>query len=181
MDSEQVLWEDFRKGSEKAFEQLYAKFYHVLFDYAVRFSPDKALVKDCIQELFIEIWEKRRHIAQVSSVKGYLFVSIRRKIFRKLATKENQPQHIDSEYQFTVVPPHDAVLIRNEQHRQQTALLEKHVSNLSPRQKEVIFLKFHGDLSYQEISEIMELKDPRYARQIIYRILDKLREVMKIS
>ena len=50
------------------------------------------------------------------------------------------------------------------------------VQGLSNRKKEAIILKFYENLSYQEISEVMDLQDAKYARQLVYRALDDLRK-----
>jgi RNA polymerase sigma factor (sigma-70 family) len=50
------------------------------------------------------------------------------------------------------------------------------IGKLSDRKKEVILLKFYENLTYAEISEVMELRDPKYARQLVYRSLDELRK-----
>ena len=65
------MWAEFIRGSEKAFDHLYGKYFALLYGYGMQFCTDKAVVKDCIQDLFIEIWSKKETISAVHSVKYY--------------------------------------------------------------------------------------------------------------
>ncbi len=49
-------------------------------------SADRELTKDCIQELFLEIWNSRPSLdREVKNVRSYLFTWLRRKISRELS------------------------------------------------------------------------------------------------
>src|SRR5690606_14004714 len=80
---EVVLWKAFRGGDEVAFSEIARKYYRSLFGYGIKFSSDREFVKDCIQDLFMELWSKRESIGDTDFVKFYLFKSLRRKIHKE--------------------------------------------------------------------------------------------------
>ena len=53
------MWAEFIGGSKTAFDFLYDKYFSLLYGYGMQFCTDKSLIKDCIQDLFIELWSKR--------------------------------------------------------------------------------------------------------------------------
>jgi len=84
------LWDGIRKGEKKSLEKLYSQFYTQLFNYGFKLVNREALVQDCIQELFLKVWEKRFSINEAKSVKSYLFHSFRRIVFRRLKKERNR-------------------------------------------------------------------------------------------
>ena len=71
--SEKQLWQLFKNGSEDAYAFIYHKYFHVLYNYGRQFSDSKEGVKDCIQDLFVEIWDRKENLGDTDSIKFYLF------------------------------------------------------------------------------------------------------------
>src|SRR5690606_31157982 len=86
---EEYLWTAFREGSENAFDLIYGKMFPVLFNYGYRLCQDEEQVKDCIQNIFIEIWQKRNQVKKVYSLKHYFLKIMRRKLFKELESKRS--------------------------------------------------------------------------------------------
>ena len=86
--SNEKLWKDLREGKQKAIEDLYRYNYQVLYSYALKICRDKELSKDCVQELFVGLWEKREFLATVAKVRPYLLQSIWHLLIKKLKESE---------------------------------------------------------------------------------------------
>ena len=56
--------------------------------------------------------------------------------------------------------------------------LQAAVGRLTPRQKELILLRFYEDLSYKEIASIMDFSKVEYVRILMHRAIKKLRKEM---
>ena len=82
-------WNDFKRGDEKAFETIFLLFHKELFQYGYKIVANRSLVDDCIQELFLELWQSKERITVPLSVKSYLFRALRYKIMRAVK-KENR-------------------------------------------------------------------------------------------
>ena len=146
------LWDRYRKGDQQAFEQLYYQHVNALYDYGLRMTRDAPLVEDCIQDLFSDLWEKRAQMSTVHAVRAYLLVSIKRKIIRKLTHEQKctlQPCEELGKY------PQDFSPDIIESNEEQLAHLTRAFAQLSDKQKEVIYLRFYNQLSYEEIAEVM--------------------------
>ena len=82
---------------------LYRSHYQALFCYGFSLSTDRELTKDCIQELFLEIWNTRPSLNKdVKNVQSYLFTWLRRKISRELSrlAKEQFSDEMRVEFPF---------------------------------------------------------------------------------
>jgi hypothetical protein len=79
---DRVLWQDFLAGEVSAFEKLMSDNFRLLFRYGSKFSKDRELVKDSIQDLFMILWEKRDNLSSDAAVKPYLMASLRRLMHR---------------------------------------------------------------------------------------------------
>src|SRR5882762_8653987 len=80
-DSE--LWDLFRDGDEVAYTRLIKKYSKPLFNYGYRICQDRDFLKDCIQDVFLELWNRRLRINSTPAVKWYLFKAVRLRIFRE--------------------------------------------------------------------------------------------------
>jgi DNA-directed RNA polymerase specialized sigma24 family protein len=84
---------------------------------------------------------------------------------------------MDEHYNFEVTFSHEFFLITRQISEENQERLMKAFELLTKRQKEAIYLRYYDNLDYQQIAVIMQLKDVKYARTLIYRALD----VLKVS
>lgn len=172
-----AIWLAFKSGSESAFDFIYDTYFSRLYNYGLRFSSDKDLIKDCIQNMFVELWHRKENLADVQSVKFYLYKCLRHKIIQELSrlNKLIHEQDLEEGYTFEVNFSHEFLLITRQITEENQARLLKAFGLLTKRQKEAIFLRYYDNLDYQQIAEIMQLKEVKYARTLIYRALDVLK------
>src|ERR1700685_3446958 len=81
-EAEQLRWSQFKEGDRDAFSAIYQQHICQLITYGLKLCPDEDLLKDQIQELFVELWHSRNNLAPVRSVKFYLFKALRYKLIR---------------------------------------------------------------------------------------------------
>lgn len=170
------IWREFQSGSDSAFANIYKCHVDLLYSYGLKLVYDKELVKDAIQDLFIELWDSKDRLAKVKSIKAYLYKSLRRKLISK-ASKErkifDRSQNLDSLDIET--PSTEISLIEKQQFDAKRNVLRKALVSLSDKQREIIHLKFYGRLSYSEISEIMSL-DKKGTYNLMARTIQILKD-----
>jgi DNA-directed RNA polymerase specialized sigma24 family protein len=69
---DQALWQAYRAGDKQALGLLAERYYGVLKHYGLKFMVEESIVEDCIQELFLQLWQNRLQINETDSVKHYL-------------------------------------------------------------------------------------------------------------
>lgn len=75
-------WKHLTEGHENALAALVRNHCKPLVNYGFKFLKDEEFVKDCIHDLFIELWNRRKNLSEPDSVRTYLCVCLKRKIFR---------------------------------------------------------------------------------------------------
>ena len=162
---ETKLWESFIKGETAAFEEVYRRYYSLLYSYGIRMVGDRELVADTIQNLFVKLILNCRNLHYTDNVKAYLLCSFRNKLldaFQSLRPME-VIEIINSLFK------KDDVDVKNERR------LAKAISRLSGRQREILYLYYVKELSHQEISAILGM-NPQSSKNLLSRTLARLRE-----
>jgi RNA polymerase sigma factor (sigma-70 family) len=151
-----VLWAKMRMGNDDALAQLYRSYLPSLHKHGMYICRDRELVNDCIHELFSRLWTRRKHIRAATNVKVYLYRSLERIILAQLFRSRRRYAYANTEDLSS--DSFEKLLIDGELHKQRAGEIKKCLNALPKCQREVIFLKFFNDLTYQEISEIMNLQ-----------------------
>lgn len=172
-ESDATHWEAVKGGSTDAFETIFRTYYEFLFNYGLRFQADEDEVKDCIQVLFLTIWERRQHLGTTTSVRNYLLASLRRLILKRIKLQPTRVEIQEDRFDFQVELPLETALILDETTTENLALLHHSLENLPERQKEAVYLKYYGDQSFAEIAAIMDITT-RAVYKLIYKALDSL-------
>ena len=159
------LWNDFRTGDEDSYTNLMKIFTNPMFRYGIRFVRNEDFVKDCIQDIFFELWNRRDKIRQAESVKAYLFKALRLRIFRERSKWESS-EALDDNYEFVIEFDIEANIIKQEVSQEICLKLHKILGNLPKRQKEIMYLRFFEGMDQDKIAEIMGLN-----RQSVYNLL----------
>ena len=169
------LWNAFKQGDRQAFDQLFRRYYPVLFQYGTKLCPERVILEDCIQELFIEIWQSRS-TTEIQSVKAYLLKALKYKLYRQLnSIRSIRNEDPDKELNFVLSAEH--FLIEREDKQRNAMLVIDAVNGLPSRQKEIIYLRIYQGLSYEEISEVMSI-NYQVARNLFSQSLKSLREAL---
>lgn len=174
----QDVWESFVAGDHSCFKMLFQKYYQEMFGYGLKLGGNQELVKDCIQDLFKTIWERRDELDHIDSPNVYLFVSLRRKIITALK-KEDKTGAALSELDETDFLSFgmEEIIITDEIKHKNKRKLQKALNQLSNRQKEVIYLHFYNGMSYGEIEKILSI-NRQSVRNHVYRAMETLRTVL---
>jgi RNA polymerase sigma factor (sigma-70 family) len=175
-----ILWKRFKTGNDLAFSIIYKKYVQRLYNYGMHTCYDRDLVLDCLQELFGRLWDKRSQVADVEVVNFYLFKSFRRLLINKLVEKRKQSLRFlhSDDAGFEILSSFEDAVILEEATSQQIGNLKKAIAALTKRQREVIFLKFFNELSYQDVAAVMEMSvDSVY--NLMTKAIDALRKTIK--
>ncbi len=175
------IWAAFNKGDEMAFNYLYRIYAPVLYQYGFQFSRDSSLIQDSIQNIFIYLRSKRGELSEVANIKGYLYRSIQREIIKNLKalTKREQINTSALENSFLIEISPETSFIQNETKSLQITKLQNGIDQLTCKQRKALLLFYQEELSYNEIAQIMDFKEVKTARKLIYRAITSLKEFIK--
>jgi RNA polymerase sigma factor (sigma-70 family) len=171
------LWDKFVAGDDVAYKNIYDAYVQSLYKFGRNFTKDEELLQDCVHDLFIDMYKYRSRLKKTNNIKLYLFISLKHKIFRTIKAEGRYKQLNNENIPFIYS------LISEEENEfeiktKRFELLEKAMRELSSRQREAIYLRFVSELSYDELSKVLEM-NYQSARNLIYRGIEKLRESCK--
>lgn len=179
---EGACWYNRKNDDKEALSLLYSRYVHELFSYGMRIFGDDQLVKDCIQEVFIHLIDKKRTLILTEVSSAYLFKSLRNKLFEELRTKSHRLDHIRQNSSDEVMFDEcvEQTMIKSEEEIFRKRMLEAALGSLSNYQREAVFLKYSLGFSYDKIAEILDV-DVASARTLIYRSLKRVKDVIASS
>lgn len=147
---------------ESALDALLVKYWDPLTMFIARMTGSVEAAEDAVQETFCRLWERRRTWRVEGSVSGLLF-----RLARNIAISEHR--HLQTEDRAAAIasdgrPTHfELDDLPDDALRQ---LLEREISALPVRRREVFLLRVVHDLSYKEIATIMGTSPQTVANQL---------------
>jgi len=163
--SPELLWKQFTKGDMASFHKIYENNYQNLYNFGLNYlAPDE--VEDCIQNLFLYILQHRKSIKRIKKVEAYLFISFRNQI-SKIKKSKLIFQQIDADLNIEQSPYSKESIIGE---------LLNLLENLSPRENEIIHLKYYQDFKNIEIAELLGI-EYQTVRNTLNNALKRLRTV----
>ena len=179
--SDITLWNQLRSGDEEAFSSLFERYYSTLVNYGKTLMTGEDLVKDCVQDVFVDIWTYRYKLNEAIVVKAYLLSSVRKRIAR-LHHREHifsNIKNVDS-LEFLFDFSIEDRLIADETTAKKVEQLNKSINQLSDRQKGAIYLRYHQGLSVEQVAEVLNL-NYQSTKNLLHRAILQLRKDFPIS
>jgi len=178
-EDDRNFWEQMRLGDKQALFELYNLMYFHLIRYGLKIQPDHELVKDAVNQIFLNLWEKRSRLPQVDNVRSYLMTTLKRcildQIFYQDRTNNALSKMIAEEEEEL---PYEEILIRVQHDDDLKKKLSIALQQLSPRQIELVRLKFFEGLSYEQIAERTS-QTIKTSYNTIYDAIKVLRKLLK--
>ncbi len=154
LTEDRELYLKLREGDERAFQVLFRKYYQAMCHFANQFVTNHETAEEIVQEMFVKLWEKRSVLNIETSVKHYLFRSVRNhclnqiqheKIKKQYASKvlESASQEINPDDYFLEVG-----LIKK---------IEQSIDSLPPKRREIFRLSREQGMKYKEIAEVLDI------------------------
>lgn len=158
LHSDETIWYFFKKGESHGFSLLFKKYYPQLHVYGLKLSNNQELTEDCLQNFFIQLFENRERLGKINSLKAYLFVSFKRRLIKQLQKKQNnipisEAQLFKTNFTFSI----EEISIKQEIQFLCTSTLARLINELSPRQKEAVYLKYYSGMTTTDIAEVMDM------------------------
>ncbi|WP_159474999.1 RNA polymerase sigma factor [Dyadobacter sp. 3J3] len=152
------LWDEFRSGSQDAFSRLYELFSADLYRYGYNLVRNRQLVEDCLHELFLHIYNNRHKIGTTDNIRFYLYRALRRRLTDASArlNKLDSEDYIFDRAEF-LIQSYETELVEQQVVDRQKEVVVAELNRLPKRQKEILYLVFMKELSYQQAAEVMNI------------------------
>ena len=171
-------WDTFiGEGTSASFYGLYAHYHDYLTFIGLKKGTSIDKTKDCINDLFLYIYENRERLTHIKNHHNYLVTSFLHKLFRKQHFSAEESLELINFQDDLTYPSVEAQHIRQHTNEHLTFLLKTYIDKLSSSQAKMIYQKFYLGLSYEEISAANQIT-VKTAYNTIYNAVENLKKMM---
>jgi len=157
-------------------EIIYTKYVDDLFSYGLHLGFEAGLVKDAIHNVFHKLLINNK-VNFSADAKPYLLKSVRNELLDEYKRQKNYLNYdkLNELLPFNLEVNAEDVLLEKEFATHLEQKINTVLKSLTPRQREIIYLRYTQDYSYKQISEILNISVPA-CRNLILKALKQLRK-----
>ena len=152
---EAEIIERIRNGDIEAFETIFRAYYQSLCIFSLRYLKRTDLAEEIVQDIFVNIWEKRFGLHLETSLKSYLYRAVHNNSLKYLQHKKVVDKHaqriVDRKENYYSEP------VNNIQLEELSKLLKSAFSSMPQKTREIFELSRNEGLKYNEIAEKLEI------------------------
>ena len=180
---ESALWHRFQQGDSDALGRLMAMHYPALFHYGSRFTRNTDSIRDGMQDVFVELWNRRENLRLLATgqVKPYLMTMLRRLLHEQPLDQEGFTlvQLTDESAQLPATYSPEEQLITDERHSHTSHRIRQLIDRLPPRAREAVHLRFFDNLDRVAVAQIMGISEQSVSNllQEAFRLLRQRTDV----
>ena len=151
-------------GDESALWDLHKAYFHRLYRFVYALTGVKEPAEEIVNDVFLDLWQKRHLLYNVAKPELYLFVCARNKTLKQLKKQKIFTESLNTLHNFDCIlykTPHD-IMITTELHRR----INEAIAALPPRCKLIFSLVKENNLKYREVSELLGLSEKTIENQM---------------
>lgn len=174
------IWKSLREGDLRALEALYRRHYALLLNYGTKCTADEELVRDCIQDVFVKL-AKSTSLSDTASPRSYLLKSLRNRINDKSTSTGCQVAcfSFNDDLIANKIADNsaDGKFVSSDEDIRMQKALKQALSQLTPQQKHILYLRYIKGLSHKEVAEAMDM-NVQSSMNLLSRSIAKLRAIL---
>ncbi len=161
-----------RQQDHSAFNEIYERYWAVLFRHARRMLKDEDQAADLIQDLFTAIWFNAESFQVSTSLAAYLYSGLRNRIIKLINHEKVKVNYLSTLPDFEA----EGRSITDDQVRENELKLqiEREIALLPAKMREIFELSRKAHLSYKEIAGQVNISEGTVKKQV-YNALKILR------
>jgi len=177
--SDSEIWGRFKAGDSDALNLIYADYSKKLYLFGLKLTPNHTIVEDSIQDLFSDLVRNRRKLGDTDNILFYLLKSFKRRLVRQLQKEKRYNfKNMSEDFVFNITYSIEHEIIQKENTIFKLQSLHQAINQLTPRQKEAVYLRFTEELEYKEMAEIMEMSIEA-CRNLICKAIKSLKDALQ--
>lgn len=163
-------------GDDESFSKIYNEIVDDLFAYGISLGFQRDSCKDAIQDVLMKIYLSRKSLSHIHNITPYIFRSFKNRLidFARKDKYNDSINSFDDNFVLEVTVLDD--IIDNETAIILKEKVERLLKNITPNQREAVYLKYVTGLQHKEIADILNINEES-ARKLLYRAMDKLRRL----
>lgn len=154
-----------KESDHAAYTEIYNRYFFLLYTHAYKKLRDEDQAKDVVQELFANLWFKREFELNITNLAGYLYTSVRNRIFDLYAHQQVESRYVDSLSAYLA-------LVKNEttdhlaRENNLKFYIEKEIQALPRKMRRIFEMSRKQHLSHKEIAEQLSTTEHNVSKQV---------------
>ncbi|TYR34125.1 RNA polymerase sigma-70 factor [Sphingobacterium phlebotomi] len=161
---DKVLLSFVQKGRTEAFRELYERYWENLYAHASAMASCEDTAKDIVQELFLELWDKKENLDIQISLKAYLYRIVRNKVLNTYAQHKIHEKYMISLAQYGEVGENRTDYLLRENLVQER--IDEEISALPLKMRQIFEMSRNGNKTHKEIAEELNISDKTVKKQV---------------
>lgn len=170
MENELIL--KLKQSDENAYEVIFRLYYHPLKLFASNILSDIELAEDIVQEVFVQLWETRQSIKDIS-LKSYLYKIVRNKSLNQIRHLQVRQKHEDE-----ILHTTNEFVEEGPQNDELKAKILTSIGKLPEQCKKIFIMSRINNMKHKEIAEELNISVKTVKNQV-GKALKVLREELK--
>jgi RNA polymerase sigma factor (sigma-70 family) len=160
---------------------VYNEYLDILYSYALHLGFDEETAMDAIHDVFYKLCTGHSSLNEINNLKSYLLRSLRNRLIDiKRINREDAAPFSTQDSMQEVLPFQLHVTIEDELIMKEDAEEIRHkvenvLQRLTDRQREIVYLRYIREQSYEEIADIMQISVAA-CRNLISKSIAKLKD-----
>jgi RNA polymerase sigma-70 factor (ECF subfamily) len=160
-----LLLQSIAAGDKDAMRVLYQRYNVRIYRFILRLVGNAALAEDIMSEVFLEVWRGAGRFKAKSQVATWLLAIARYKAISALRHRP-EPQ-LDDHMAATIADPRDNPEVQTGQ-MDRSEIIQKCLTRLSPRHREIIDLVYYHEKSVKEVAQIVGVPEGTVKTRMFY-------------
>jgi RNA polymerase sigma-70 factor (family 1) len=155
MKDEAVWLKKLSQGSELAFTKIFDHYRPHIYRVSLNMLKNTIQAEEVVQDVFLKIWTDRESLNSIENFDGFIFMMARNNIYDRFKKKASEQKA------FTVIKKQKREPVNHADHplieQQYFDLLQKTLSMLPDRQKQIYHLSRDKGMNYKQIGQQLNI------------------------
>jgi RNA polymerase sigma-70 factor, ECF subfamily len=151
-ETDEDLVKKLRKGDDQAFDQLYERYFGPIFSFTMKRVGHYQTAEDLVSKVFMKAFGARKRLEINTTFKAWIYTIACNAITDHYRTNKKEEQVENHEAKVVVEGGETPKILDVEITRR---MLEKVLRTLDSRGRQVLTMKFFGQMSNKEIAEVL--------------------------
>ncbi|MEZ6188889.1 MAG: sigma-70 family RNA polymerase sigma factor [Planctomycetota bacterium] len=182
-DEDAALLRRFLGGEAVAMDALVERYHQPIYSFVLHYLGDPDAARDVTQEAWLKVLRGARGFRGRSKVRTWLFSIARNACLDHVRTRGRREARVETDDSLGDVPTDGPSIVDRLARAELSRRVERALRTLPPEQREVFLLREHGELTFNQIADALDVpRDTvksrmRYALQRLHKALGAEQEV----
>ncbi|MBD2752354.1 RNA polymerase sigma-70 factor [Spirosoma validum] len=154
-ESETMLSRRIKAGDDKAFEEIFFRYYKHLYAIGLKFLKNPDLAEDAVQDIFLKLWDHRDALNEAYSIKNFLSIAMKNHVMNVIR------DHHTAIWEYisfgTEELAGEDTTSNTYQLQEYGAILEQGLRQLPPQREKIFRLRVFSGLNNEQIAQQLSI------------------------